>query len=142
LFVADFFQPFDDFAVEMLLDGDMRHRGFWRSAMPVFLAGWNPDHISGPNSFDRTAPALYQTGAGSFARNKGLMRTVPVKYSAGPLLDGCEPFRVMTIFCGSFETVGAAFEPEERDDSFACADVNRKSDMAVAINDFIFWPSA
>jgi hypothetical protein len=25
------------------------------------------------------------------------MRTVPVKYSAGPLAEGCEPFRLMSI---------------------------------------------
>jgi hypothetical protein len=25
------------------------------------------------------------------------MRTVPVKYSTGPLLDGCEPIRLMSI---------------------------------------------
>jgi hypothetical protein len=72
------------------------------------------------------------------------MRTMPVKYSAGPLLDGCEPFRVMTIFCVSFETAGSAFELDGRDGSsaWARADVSRKSDMAVAIDSFIFWSSA
>ena len=36
--------------------------------------------------------------AGSFAWNNGSMRTVPVKYSAGPLLEGCEPLLLMSIF--------------------------------------------
>src|SRR5213594_1313884 len=35
--------------------------------------------------------------AGAFAWNKGSMRTVPVNQSAGPLLDGCEPFLLISI---------------------------------------------
>src|SRR5439155_21071107 len=35
--------------------------------------------------------------AGAFAWNKGSMRTVPVNQSAGPLLDGCEPFLLVSI---------------------------------------------
>src|SRR6266850_2171179 len=35
--------------------------------------------------------------AGSFTWNSGSMRTVPVKYSAGPLADGCEPLRLISI---------------------------------------------
>ena len=31
------------------------------------------------------------------ASNSGSMRTVPLKYSAGPFRDGCEPFRVICI---------------------------------------------
>src|SRR5712692_4227965 len=33
--------------------------------------------------------------AGALAWNRGSMRTVPVKYSADPWLDGCEPLRLM-----------------------------------------------
>ena len=37
-------------------------------------------------------------GAGrAGASNKGSMRTVPVNHSVGPLLDGCEPFRLISI---------------------------------------------
>ena len=32
------------------------------------------------------------------ASNRGSIRTVPVKYSAGPLPDGCEPFLLISIF--------------------------------------------
>src|SRR6266478_3494295 len=35
--------------------------------------------------------------AGAFAWNNGSMRTVPVNQSAGPLLDGCEPFFLISI---------------------------------------------
>src|SRR5262249_4216494 len=36
--------------------------------------------------------------AGSGASNSGSMRTVPVKYSSGPLPEDCEPFFLISIF--------------------------------------------
>src|SRR5712692_11151146 len=36
--------------------------------------------------------------AGSCASNRGSMRTLPVKYSADPLPDGCEPILLMSMF--------------------------------------------
>ena len=36
--------------------------------------------------------------AGALALNKGSIRTVPVNHSAGPLLDGCEPLLLISIF--------------------------------------------
>jgi hypothetical protein len=48
LFVADFFHPVDRFAVQRLLNGDVRHRGRRRSVVPMLLTGWNPDHIARP----------------------------------------------------------------------------------------------
>src|SRR5918993_5915848 len=35
--------------------------------------------------------------AGTGASNSGSMRTVPVNHSAGPLADGCEPLRLISI---------------------------------------------
>jgi len=35
--------------------------------------------------------------AGSFAWNKGSIPTAPVKYSAEPLVEGCEPIRLISI---------------------------------------------
>jgi hypothetical protein len=35
---------------------------------------------------------------GSFASNSGSILTVPVNHSAGPLMDGYEPFRLISIF--------------------------------------------
>src|SRR5579885_2380963 len=40
-----------------------------------------------------------RTRAGSGASNSGSMRTVPVKYSVGPLPEGCEPILLISIFC-------------------------------------------
>src|SRR2546425_350601 len=36
--------------------------------------------------------------AGAFTWNKGSMCTVPVNQSAGPLLEGCEPLLLISIF--------------------------------------------
>src|SRR6266513_333447 len=36
--------------------------------------------------------------AGAPAANRGSIRTVPVNQSAGPLVDGCEPARLMSMF--------------------------------------------
>ena len=129
LFVADLFHPVHDLAVELFLNGDMRHGGGWRGAMPVLLAWREPDHVAGPDFFDRASPALRpaatrrhdqgltqrmgvprgsgtglegDTGAGracrAFAWNNGSIRTVPVNQSAGPLLEGCEPLLLISIF--------------------------------------------
>lgn len=53
---------------------------------------------------------------GSFAWNRGSMRTEPVKYWAGPFLDGCEPLRV---------TVTA----EKTPDPFSSAVIVRRSEI-------------
>jgi hypothetical protein len=50
--------------------------------------------------FERHARS--RTSAGSGASNSGSMRTVPVKYSAGPFPEGCEPPRLMSM--GSLHT--------------------------------------
>src|SRR5207249_3344171 len=52
-------------------------------------SGWVCHAVRAPGSKVTLAPTAR---AGSFARNRGSMRTVPVKYSAGPLPEGCEPF--------------------------------------------------
>jgi len=122
LFVADLFHPVGGLAVETFLNGDMRHSRGWRGAVPVFLTRLEPDHVTWPNVLDRTTPALYPAAAsrhdqvlaqrvagsnvtlaptaraGSGASNRGSMRTAPVKYSAGPLPEGCEPLLLMSIF--------------------------------------------
>jgi hypothetical protein len=38
-----------------------------------------------------------ETRAGVGASNSGWIRTVPVNQSAGPLPDGCEPLRLVSI---------------------------------------------
>src|SRR5207245_9055735 len=49
LFVADLFHPVDVFAVQRLLNGDMRHRRRGRRPVPMLLAGREPDHTAGPS---------------------------------------------------------------------------------------------
>src|SRR5439155_14630379 len=50
--------------------------------------------VRAPGSNVTLAPA---TRAGSGASNNGSTRTVPVNQSAGPLPDGCEPLRLISI---------------------------------------------
>jgi hypothetical protein len=52
---------------------------------------------------------------------------MPVKYSTGPVLEGCEPLRVMINVCAS---ALAAVD-------WAYAEASKESDMTVATTDFI-----
>src|SRR5207247_713762 len=61
----------------------------------VWPSGWVCQAVRAPGSNVTLAPSAR---AGSCASNKGSMRTVPVKYSAGPLPDGWEPTLLMSIF--------------------------------------------
>src|SRR5262245_1002526 len=63
LFVADLLHPVDDLAVELLLNGDVRHSGGRCGAVPVLLARREPDHVARPDLLDRAAPALSQAAA-------------------------------------------------------------------------------
>ena len=63
LFVAHLFHPFNDFAVELFLNGDVRHGSGRRRAMPVLLARREPDHVSRPDFLDRAALALRPSAA-------------------------------------------------------------------------------
>src|SRR6266705_3772115 len=53
LFVCDFLHPVDDLAVELLLDGDMRHGRGGRCAMPMLLARRAPNYVARPDLPDR-----------------------------------------------------------------------------------------
>jgi hypothetical protein len=59
LFITHLFHPFDDLAVERFLNGNVRHRGGRRRAVPVPHAGWKPDDIAGSDSLDRAAFDLH-----------------------------------------------------------------------------------
>jgi hypothetical protein len=61
LLVTDVLHPIDELAVHRLLNGNMRHRGSWRCAMPVFLTGRKPDHISRTNFLNRFASVPTET---------------------------------------------------------------------------------
>src|SRR5690349_13934759 len=59
LFVGDVFEPVDGLAIELLLHGDVRHRGRGRRAMPVLFAGREPHHVTRSNLVNGSAPALH-----------------------------------------------------------------------------------
>jgi hypothetical protein len=61
---------------------------------PVCPSGCVCQAVRAPGSNVTLAPL---TRAGSGALNSGSMRTVPVNHSAGPLPDGCVPFRLISI---------------------------------------------
>jgi hypothetical protein len=64
LFIADLFQPVNDLAVEIFLNGDVRHGGGGRCAVPMFFTRRKPDDIAGMNFFNRAALALCASAAG------------------------------------------------------------------------------
>src|SRR5262245_22409921 len=55
--------PVGGLAVQPFCDGDMCHRGCRSRAVPVLLAGREPDHISRLDDFDRTSLPLHPAGA-------------------------------------------------------------------------------
>jgi hypothetical protein len=70
LFVADLFHPVDDLAVELFLNGNMRHGRGRRGTMPMLLAWREPDHIAGMDLLNGTALALHPPATGR--DNQGL----------------------------------------------------------------------
>src|SRR5882762_6575281 len=60
----------------------------------VWPSGWVCQAVRAPGS---KVTLTASTRAGLGALTSGSKRTVPVKYSAGPLAEGCEPFRLMSI---------------------------------------------
>jgi hypothetical protein len=59
LFVGRVLHPLDRLAIELFLNGDVRHRRRRRRAMPVLLAGFNPHHIARPDLLDDAGCTLY-----------------------------------------------------------------------------------
>src|SRR5437867_10587243 len=64
LLVADLFHPVDGLAVELFLNGDVRHGRGRRGPVPVLLAGREPDHVPGSDLLDGPACALGPAAAG------------------------------------------------------------------------------
>ena len=83
LFVADLFHPVDHFAVELFLNGDVGHRRGWRGAVPMLLAGRNPDHVARPDFLDRAAPTLRPAATGRHDQGLAERMCVPCRPRAG-----------------------------------------------------------
>src|SRR6266436_9847996 len=62
--------------------------------MRVWPSGWVCHAVRAPGSNVTLEPSAR---AGAFASNNGSILTVPVKYSAGPLLEACEPTLLISI---------------------------------------------
>ena len=60
----------------------------------IWPSGWVCQAVRAPGSNATLAPRVC---AGSGGSNRGSMRTVPVKYSAGPLEEGSEPILLISI---------------------------------------------
>src|SRR3989454_7829925 len=85
LLVADLFHPVHNLPVECLLNREVRHGSCWRSAVPMLQSWRKPNHITGPDFFDRTALALYPAHAG--CDNQRLAQRMRVPCGARPWLE-------------------------------------------------------
>src|SRR5438270_13448462 len=73
------FHPIHNLAVLLFLDGDVRHGRGRRSSVPVFLAGREPDHVTGTYFFNRTAPPLRPPAARSHDESLSQRMRVPCR---------------------------------------------------------------
>ena len=84
--VTDLFHPIDNLAVELFLNGDVRHGRRRRGAVPVLFAGREPDHITRPDLLDRAAFALGPAAAGR--HDESLAKRMLVPGCPGARLEG------------------------------------------------------
>src|SRR5439155_14464178 len=81
LFVRHFLHPIDDLAVQLFLDGDMRHGCGGRGAVPMLLARRARDYVARSNYPDRATPALDQPAAGRCDQGLTQRMRVPIASS-------------------------------------------------------------
>jgi hypothetical protein len=81
LFVADLFHPVNHLAVEIFLNGDVRHGRGRRGAMPMLFARRKPDHVARPDFFNRAALALRP--AATRRHDQGLAQRMRVPRGSG-----------------------------------------------------------
>ena len=61
--VADLFHPVNRLAVELFLNGDVRHGRGWRGTVPMLLARRELDHVTRTDLLNRPAPMLREAAA-------------------------------------------------------------------------------
>src|SRR3954470_17829667 len=83
LIVADLLHPVDALPVEGLRDCDVGHRGGGGRAVPVLLAGRNPDHVAGADLLLRAAVALGPAAAGRDDQRLAERMRMPGRAGAG-----------------------------------------------------------
>jgi hypothetical protein len=86
LLVGDFFEPVDDFGVELFLGGDVGHGGGGRGTVPMLLARGEPDDVAGPDFLDRSALALRPAATGE--DDQGLAQRMRVPRGPGAGFEG------------------------------------------------------
>src|SRR5438874_8927286 len=64
LLVSNLLHPVDGFAVELLLDGDVRHGRGGRRPVPMLYARRKPNDIAGPDFLSWPAPGLRPAATG------------------------------------------------------------------------------
>src|SRR5208282_34899 len=89
LLVADLFHPVDGLSVECLSDGDVRHGSCCRCAMPMLLAGREPDHVPRPDLLNWPARSLYPAASRSDDERLAERMRVPRSASTGLECDDC-----------------------------------------------------
>ncbi len=86
LLVGDLLQPVHGLAVELLVNGDVRHPVRCGGPVPMLLARRNPHHVARPDLLPRPAPALGPAAAGD--HDQGLAQRVGVPGGPGSRLEG------------------------------------------------------
>src|ERR1035441_206587 len=81
LFVADLFHPVNGSAVELFLNGDVRHGRGCRGTVPMLFARRKPDHVARPDFFNRAAPTLHAPAASG--HDQGLTQRMRVPRGSG-----------------------------------------------------------
>jgi len=83
LLVGHLFQPVGMDAVKRLLHGDMCHRRFRGSTVPVLFISRKRDDVAGPDLLYRPAPALREAGARDDVERLAKRMGVPMGARAG-----------------------------------------------------------
>jgi len=86
LFVTDLFHPVDHLAIELFLNGNVRHGSGWRGTVPMFFPGREPDDIARMDLLDGTALALHSPATA--CDNQGLSKGMGMPCGACTGLEG------------------------------------------------------
>src|SRR5580658_5517578 len=79
-------EPVYGFAVELFLNGDVRHGRCLRCSVPVLFSGFEPEDVARADLFDWAAPALRAAAAG--CDNERLAERVRMPGCAGSGFEG------------------------------------------------------
>ena len=80
------FRPIRVLSVKLLHNGNVGHRRGWRGAVPMFLAGRNPDNVAWPDFLHRSAPKL--NSAATCCHDQSLAQWMGVPCGTRSALEG------------------------------------------------------